>query len=223
MKKIEEIRKLFNSWLYRHLTPFGRVTIIKTLALSKLTHVALVVPHAETQIIQELESMCFHFKWKNKPDRMTRSKSALPCEKCGLKMLRTVWRYLGQGAWFKLLQVDLLENNFDLFDIWYGGPSLLNKISDKLKNSFWKETLLAMSKIEKKIPCAKPHLFFHLNIFANDLFAVNKTQLLNTDFPQLWAKKLCQVGDFYDISVNPPKLQTRAKFNKKRLTRRSTF
>ena len=158
---------------------------------------------------------------------MKRSKSAIPCEKGGLKMPRIepFWNSLKiswsrrlistNSLWLKLLQLDLLENNFDLFDIWYGGPSLLNKISDKLKNSFWKETLLAMSKIEKKIPCAQPHLFFHLNIFANDLFAVNKTQLLKTDFPQLWAKKLCQVGDFYDISVNPPKLLTRAEFNQK--------
>ena len=43
--KIEDIKKLFKSWLFRHLTPYGRVTIIKSMALSKLSHVALVCPH----------------------------------------------------------------------------------------------------------------------------------------------------------------------------------
>ena len=128
-KKIEEIRKLFNCWLYRHLTPFGRVTIIKTLALSKLTRVALVAPHAETQIIQELESMCFRFLWKNKPDRLKRTKAVLPCEKGGLKMLKleSFWDSLkvswsrrllsSNSTWCKLLQLDLIQNNYDVYDL----------------------------------------------------------------------------------------------------------
>ena len=44
LEKIEEIKKLFNTWFYRTLTPYGKIALIKTLALSKLSHIALVMP-----------------------------------------------------------------------------------------------------------------------------------------------------------------------------------
>ena len=47
--KIEDIEKLFKSWLFRHLTPLGKVTVVKSMALSKLSHLVLVCPHLETQ------------------------------------------------------------------------------------------------------------------------------------------------------------------------------
>ena len=38
------ISKVFNNWRNRFLTPFGKVTVIKTLTLPKITHLALVTP-----------------------------------------------------------------------------------------------------------------------------------------------------------------------------------
>ena len=84
--KIEEIRRLYNCWLYRHLTPLGRVTVIKSLALSKLTHVVLVCPHMAQEYVKELEKMSFSFLWKGKPDRIKRSIVVCPYEKGGLKV-----------------------------------------------------------------------------------------------------------------------------------------
>ena len=46
-KKMDDIKKLYNSWLYRHLSPFGQISVIKSLALSKLSHVVLVCPHID--------------------------------------------------------------------------------------------------------------------------------------------------------------------------------
>ena len=42
--KIEDIEKLLNCWINRTLTVYGKITVIKTLALSKLSHLALVLP-----------------------------------------------------------------------------------------------------------------------------------------------------------------------------------
>ena len=67
-KKIDEIDKLYNSWLYRHLSPLGRVGIIKSLALSKLSHIILVCPHLAPDVLKNLISASFRFLWKNKPD-----------------------------------------------------------------------------------------------------------------------------------------------------------
>ena len=38
------MRKLLNAYGRRHLTPFGKITVAKTLALSKLTHVFMNLP-----------------------------------------------------------------------------------------------------------------------------------------------------------------------------------
>ena len=37
--KVEKMEKMLSTWFYRYITPFGKVTIIKTLALSMLSHV----------------------------------------------------------------------------------------------------------------------------------------------------------------------------------------
>ena len=35
--KIEEIKKMLGGWFLRYLTPYGKITVIKSLALSKLS------------------------------------------------------------------------------------------------------------------------------------------------------------------------------------------
>ena len=53
-KKLGQIDKLLDNWLYRHLTPFGKICIIKSLALSKLSHIALVIPSLSKQRLKLL-------------------------------------------------------------------------------------------------------------------------------------------------------------------------
>ena len=61
--KIDEIKKLLNAWFYRKLTPYGKICLIKTLALSKLSHIALVIPSLEKKDLQELEKIIYTFLW----------------------------------------------------------------------------------------------------------------------------------------------------------------
>ena len=80
--KIGEIKKIFSCWLYRKLSPYGKVVIIKTLALSKLSHAALVVPSLGKNKIKELESLIFNFLWDGKPDKVARESTKIS-EKLG--------------------------------------------------------------------------------------------------------------------------------------------
>ena len=187
--KLDEIKKLYNNWLYRHLSPIGRITVIKSMALSKLSHVVLVCPHIAPNILKELEVLSFNFLWRNKPDRMKRCDVTLPYEKGGLNMpsigqfwdsLKLSWSrrlMTSDGLWQKILQLNLLYHNFDMMDLWYGGPSLVQTIGTKMSNNFWNETIQIFAKIMKEIPFAHPHFFFHLNIFDNELFSINGVQL----------------------------------------------
>ena len=65
-EKINDIEKLLNRWLYRHMSPYGKIVVIKSLALSKLSHIALVVPNLAKNHLQKLEKILFSFLWSNK-------------------------------------------------------------------------------------------------------------------------------------------------------------
>jgi hypothetical protein len=61
--KIEEIEKLLNCWIHRTLTVYGKITVIKSLALSKLSHLALVLPNLDKKQLKIIENMFFKFLW----------------------------------------------------------------------------------------------------------------------------------------------------------------
>ena len=58
-EKIKDINKILQGWLYRHLTPYGKIVVIKSLALSKLSHIALVVPSLTKKDLSGLEQIFF--------------------------------------------------------------------------------------------------------------------------------------------------------------------
>ena len=62
---IKKMKKTLVSWKSRDLTIFGKITIIKTLAISKLTFVAqnLTIPDS---IIKEINKILFQFTWGQK-------------------------------------------------------------------------------------------------------------------------------------------------------------
>ena len=43
-EKIDDMKKVFNCWIYCKISPYGKITIIKSLALSKLSYVVLIMP-----------------------------------------------------------------------------------------------------------------------------------------------------------------------------------
>ena len=61
--KIDEIQKLLNCWIYRSLTVYGRMVVVKTLALSKLSHVALIISCLKQNRIKEIENIIFKIIW----------------------------------------------------------------------------------------------------------------------------------------------------------------
>ena len=60
-EKIEKIERVLKNWSFRYLTPFGKVTIVKTLGLSKLSHVALIIPNPPVDMIKRIERLFYTF------------------------------------------------------------------------------------------------------------------------------------------------------------------
>ena len=66
--KYEAIEKMLKHWSYRTLNIHGRMTIIKLQALSKLGHLAIVLPNLDNQKANKLEKVTLDFIWKKFSD-----------------------------------------------------------------------------------------------------------------------------------------------------------
>ena len=62
--KYEAIEKILKHWSYRTLNLEGTITIIKSLALPKLAHLATVLPELDNQKAKKLEDLANNFIWK---------------------------------------------------------------------------------------------------------------------------------------------------------------
>ena len=57
--KLNEIKRILNIWSKRHLTPLGKITVIKTLALSKIVHLFMNLPDPGQPFMKDLEGEFF--------------------------------------------------------------------------------------------------------------------------------------------------------------------
>ena len=83
-EKFFEVKALFNIWLKRLITPLGRVAILKSLILSKLVHLWILLPNPPDDFVNNLQKMCFKFIWNNKQDKIS-------CKSAG-KSVKSEWR-----------------------------------------------------------------------------------------------------------------------------------
>ena len=71
-EKMSEVQILFNIWSKRIITPIGRIAVLKSLILSKLVYLWMLLPNPPDQLISRLQLLCFKFVWNNKQDRLSR-------------------------------------------------------------------------------------------------------------------------------------------------------
>ena len=104
LKGLDSIRKELDSWKFRHLTVFGKLTVIKTLCLPKLTHVITVVPNPCSTFITELESVFKHFITSNNPSVVCEVTRHMRKNEGGLGMLRInpFWKAI-RMSWLRRL------------------------------------------------------------------------------------------------------------------------
>lgn len=69
---LDSTRSLIDQWSKRNLTVLGRVTIVKSLILSKFTFLILSLPNPPPHFIKNLNTMLYKFIWKG-GDRVARN------------------------------------------------------------------------------------------------------------------------------------------------------
>ena len=215
-EKVEKMEKMLSCWFYRYITPYGKVTIIKTLALSMLSHVALIIPNPSKQMFKQIETTFFNFIWNKKSEKIRREDAKLPEKQGGLNVpdVEQFWlsfkfswlcRLLTtQAFWPNIIihEISQIQNSpLTSTDILQLGPALLGKIGKKLKNKFWQQVLFsAMNVTEGAIFCHPEKLsvspFWH-----NPFIRRNNKVIQFNDFPEI-STAISTLSDFFYPCTN---------------------
>ena len=81
------MQREINNWLKRDLTPFGKVTVIKTLIVSKIVHILLSLPSPNKATFNKINKMLYNFLWDGKPDKIKRNIAKQKLENGGIAMI----------------------------------------------------------------------------------------------------------------------------------------
>ena len=150
-----------NNWNKRNLTPLGRITIIKTLILSKLNHLLISLPNPSPDLLKTIQQLLYKFIWKNGPDKIKRSIMESNIPNGGLKMVNIKNFILGlKCTWIRRLITNnnkpwavLFQTNFGTIpNFMIRGTNWFKNTADKTTNMFWKDTLNAFVNLSNKCP-----------------------------------------------------------------------
>ena len=197
--KMDKLEKLLNNWSYRYLTPFGKATVIKSLGLSKLSHIAIVLPNPTREMITRIEKMIFKFIWGGGSEKVRREDTKLPTNYGGLALpdISKFWNAF-KFSWFRRLLVSdsfwpqlvsnsvstFMDKNLTVTDILQLGGSKLAEISKKLYNPFWKQVFYTAIPMTEGILFAYPEKILSSPLFYNP-FVVRQRIVKPADFPEL--------------------------------------
>ena len=67
-----KIKNIINQWSKRKLSLSGRITVIKSLAMSKFVHLFISLPAPPHDLIKEREKMFYKFLWNSGSNRIKR-------------------------------------------------------------------------------------------------------------------------------------------------------
>ena len=210
--KVSEIKKIFNSWTNRILTVYGRAVIIKTLAMPKLTQLALVLPNLDNKKIKYLENLIFSFLWENKPDKVCREDAKISEKAGGLgiidvnnfwKSLKLSWLRRASSTsafWPKILCLSIKHidgSERSITDLLQEGPNLLSYIGKKLSNKFWKEVLCNVNLFMQGALFCYPEKIFTAPFWDNPNILQNNKAVKKLSFINI-SSRIKTISDFYE-------------------------
>ena len=179
-KKFKDFEKTFKDWNTRGLTIYGKVCIVKSLALPKLVHLFSSLPNPPEDILKRIESACFKFIWDGKPEKVKRSTMYNTHEKGGFKLPNIKTFCMAQKlTWIKKLLDNTNTSKWKTLFLsnteqWGGNYIWLTQNQTpsfvRFLNPFWKDVYNAwaiFTNDSDRDPCLQT-LFHNPNIKIND-------------------------------------------------------
>ena len=204
--KIDKLQSRLNPWLQKGLTPYGKVYLVKSVALSQLTYAMSVLPQPKPDLIKRIEDIIFQFIWGKKRARVKKDILKREYKKGGLKVpdvqtvsksLKIAWvkRYLdvaNRAKWKKVVSPILtLGEGISIFHC----NAEEKQIQKYVKNMFWREVAVAWQEINRK-DIQTPGDVLNEVIWLNRNINIERHPGISR---KLWIEKgVVQINDLYD-------------------------
>ena len=158
--KCKEFQNSLNIWNTRNLSIYGKVCILKSLALSKLVHLFSSLPNPPEQILTQLQNHSFKFIWSGGSEKIKRTTMYNAYENGGFRVPNIKLFCMAQKVtWIKRI---LDDNNVTdwktlfLTDVEKKGGNLIwlsneaNPTFLKSLNSFWRDVYISWKTLTKE-------------------------------------------------------------------------
>ena len=174
--KLGEIHKLIGLWNARNLTPYGKIMIIKSLLISKVTHILLSLPSPTIELMNKLEKLFQNFLWGKKTQKFRKEIMETLPVLGGLKLtnLRIFFISL-KLSWIKGLSN--LGLGWTEFQIKYGilkvlkyGDNFSKDIAKNLKNKFWYDMLRGIIRLNMTFKYSKLRQIRNMPLWYSSIF-----------------------------------------------------
>lgn len=186
--KYLETKILFNCWAKRSTTPIGKVVVLKSLILSKLIYLWIMLPNPPDDLIDKLQKKCYEFVWEGKRDKIKRSTAThhtrqgginLPDIKAYIQALKLTWikRIFNKNSakWKFVLNKKIPE----IANIGKYGADLLSRTNI---NPFWNDVFKAYTHLNMKYTPNTPEELLAEPLFLNKNFKINKETFTFADW-----------------------------------------
>ena len=204
-KALEKIKKLVKMWNSRYLTPFGKITVIKTNVLSQCVHLLSSIQRSDS-FLKAANNILYKFLWNGKPDKIRRTTVCSNCMQGGLKMINIYnFEKAIKVSWVKKLITQPNSQWYKLLEAMYGnidqivtfGDKWYSKILPKIRNQFWQNILKDWNVLVK---IQKPKN--NSEIFRNCLWYNSYISGTMPFFPDWYKKGVYLVGDIISPDGN---------------------
>ena len=186
--KYLETKLLFAAWAKRSNTPIGRVVVLKSLILSKLIYLWIMLPNPPDDLINELQNKCYNFVWDGKRNKIKNSTAIhhnkngginIPHIKSYIQALKLTWIRRTSNENEKKWKTILMKQAPEIENINKFGASILK---NKKVNPFWNDVFKSYEDLHVK---HKPNTSEELlaePLFLNEHFKIDKKSFYFQDW-----------------------------------------
>ena len=207
-EKLVSLKKTLNMWSRRDLSIYGKINIVKTLALSKLVFICSVM-ETPRDFAKEVDKITFDFIWNHKPAKIKKTTLIMPKNTGGLGMRDfSIFDKALKLNWVKRLCSNSdapLQHIPKLLLAGVGGTELFKcnydyKLLDLDKNlpEFYKQIIHYWQDIAAATPINKTEVLSEM-IWNNRFITVNGKVIR---FPLWFRAGIKQISDLWDSGEN---------------------
>ena len=215
--KIIEIEKEMKQWAKRILTPLGRLSVLRTLLISKLNHLIISLPNPSADKITKWNKIFFEFLWKSSTDKIKREIITQDFEQGGLRMIHLEkYIYALKLGWIRRLITN--DSKYKtIFQSTYGnienilnkGDTYIEQIKNNCSNKFWYDVFDAWYSFIHFLKPRTNEDIMGINLWNNNNIKINNSPV----FYRRWYNK--NINFIKDILNPEGKILTFEQFQNK--------